>query len=358
MGVADHLRASNCHGRLTFHGSCPICRRERLFGTRPSDTILSGRNAAGVLAIALALPSAGIVPVAALADGPPAKEMAPPPNPFDDAGGSSDGGVEDGPTTDGDVDPDRAGDGPISQTPASEQAVPEAPSDNPLPSQQTPDGEGEQGAPTPPPPTTAEPPAPVPLVPPPAAPLPSAKPVPEPPSTNIQTPTPPPPPSAPLAWPSPEHNQAGPVDQPESSARIISKGESGPGGALGANSPGDPRTLVAGPRGSGPPPSSHGRDDSDRTRPAENVPGGIPQRRATPRAGAPKPAATGARRVTVRQGQSLWSIARGQLGPAASPAEISHLVSRLWSLNAARIASGDPSLIRTGQTLLIPTGGA
>jgi nucleoid-associated protein YgaU len=57
---------------------------------------------------------------------------------------------------------------------------------------------------------------------------------------------------------------------------------------------------------------------------------------------------------TVRAGESLWSIARAELGPGASAAEIAAYVRQLWSLNADRIGTGDPDLVRVGTRLLLP----
>lgn len=53
----------------------------------------------------------------------------------------------------------------------------------------------------------------------------------------------------------------------------------------------------------------------------------------------------------VRPGESLWSIARGLRGPGAGGADVGREVSRLWELNADRIGTGDPDLIRVGQRL-------
>lgn len=61
-------------------------------------------------------------------------------------------------------------------------------------------------------------------------------------------------------------------------------------------------------------------------------------------------------RHVVQAGESLWTIARGELGPTAGTAQVSDLVNQLWELNRASIASGDPSLIRAGQTLALPAG--
>jgi nucleoid-associated protein YgaU len=65
-------------------------------------------------------------------------------------------------------------------------------------------------------------------------------------------------------------------------------------------------------------------------------------------------AQTSERVHTVRAGESLWSIARAELGPGASAAEIAAYVRQLWSLNADRIGTGDPDLVRVGTHLLLP----
>jgi nucleoid-associated protein YgaU len=54
---------------------------------------------------------------------------------------------------------------------------------------------------------------------------------------------------------------------------------------------------------------------------------------------------------TVRQGDSLWSIARRILGPEASAGRIAREVNRLWELNEQRIGTGNPSLIHVGTVL-------
>jgi nucleoid-associated protein YgaU len=53
-------------------------------------------------------------------------------------------------------------------------------------------------------------------------------------------------------------------------------------------------------------------------------------------------------RYRVQPGDSLWSIAKRLLGPDASNGRIAQEVNRLWQLNAARIATGNPSLIHPG----------
>ena len=53
--------------------------------------------------------------------------------------------------------------------------------------------------------------------------------------------------------------------------------------------------------------------------------------------------------VTVRPGDSLWTIAAHHLGPSATNEQIYYEVAKLWRLNAHRIGTGDPSLIFPGQ---------
>lgn len=56
----------------------------------------------------------------------------------------------------------------------------------------------------------------------------------------------------------------------------------------------------------------------------------------------------------VRAGESLWSIAQDRLGGNASPAAVAAYVARLWKLNASRIGTGDPGLVKAGTKLAIP----
>jgi nucleoid-associated protein YgaU len=53
----------------------------------------------------------------------------------------------------------------------------------------------------------------------------------------------------------------------------------------------------------------------------------------------------------VRRGESLWSIASARLGRGASSAAVAGEVARLWALNRARIATGDPDLLPVGVRL-------
>lgn len=54
-------------------------------------------------------------------------------------------------------------------------------------------------------------------------------------------------------------------------------------------------------------------------------------------------------------GESLWSVARAQLGSDASVRDLAAQVDRLWAVNAKRIRSGDPDLIDVGERLTLPS---
>ena len=70
------------------------------------------------------------------------------------------------------------------------------------------------------------------------------------------------------------------------------------------------------------------------------------QGRADSRAGALKGGT-----YVVRPGDSLWRIARANLGGSPSNARVAGEVQRLWDLNGVAIGTGNPDLIYTGQRL-------
>lgn len=57
--------------------------------------------------------------------------------------------------------------------------------------------------------------------------------------------------------------------------------------------------------------------------------------------------------VTVRSGESLWSISQELLGPGASDEEIAAAWPQLWAANGDRIV--DPDLLRPGTVLHLPS---
>jgi len=57
--------------------------------------------------------------------------------------------------------------------------------------------------------------------------------------------------------------------------------------------------------------------------------------------------------VTVRRGESLWSIARQRLGRSASDARVEQEVRRLWSVNSRHIGTRDANLLFPGQKLRV-----
>ena len=80
--------------------------------------------------------------------------------------------------------------------------------------------------------------------------------------------------------------------------------------------------------------------------PSEEPPRADRQGRADARSGARR----GGTHV-VEPGDSLWRIARAQLGGDPTHARVAHEVDRLWDRNSAAIGTGDPDLILPGQRL-------
>ncbi|MDP9116527.1 MAG: LysM peptidoglycan-binding domain-containing protein, partial [Actinomycetota bacterium] len=74
-----------------------------------------------------------------------------------------------------------------------------------------------------------------------------------------------------------------------------------------------------------------------------------------PVAVSPAPARAGpqSKIVTVRPGNSLWTITAAQLRAAHSRANVSMACARVYALNRAAIGP-DPDLIQPGQSLDIP----
>ena len=71
---------------------------------------------------------------------------------------------------------------------------------------------------------------------------------------------------------------------------------------------------------------------------------------------APRPAAAALDTVTVRRGDSLWSIAQRHLGATATDAEVAHAWPEWYAANRAVIGD-DPDLIHPGMQLVPPREG-
>jgi hypothetical protein len=56
----------------------------------------------------------------------------------------------------------------------------------------------------------------------------------------------------------------------------------------------------------------------------------------------------------IQPGESLWAIARAELGPRATNRQVATLVARVWEANARTLRSGDPDLIYPGERLEMP----
>jgi hypothetical protein len=302
--LGPHLRDSESHGRLAFNADCPICRRERLVGTLPSEPILPRRTqalvASGVLALSAATPGAalaaeplqereGTAAPGQIVPGDP----APSPD-FDPGGASNDLPFEDQPAVPEPPSPGPAGEdtGTLEQEPASDPGEPIV------------DGE-ESGAPTSQD-EVAAPVEPVPL---------SSEPTAPPSELTPNVTVPEPPVGAPSPPPRGERTR-----EPKPKPRSVSpKAE--------ANEP--------------IPQATGGLAGAVTAQPQVSPPVAVVGERAHP----------GDRSHIVLSGESLWSIADDLLGGDASPSRISREVHKLWELNKERIGTGDPDLLMVGTRL-------
>jgi hypothetical protein len=119
--------------------------------------------------------------------------------------------------------------------------------------------------------------------------------------------------------------------------------DGGQGGRAVASPPSSEAPSRAAPPAEAPPPAAP---------PIE-----APEPAPVPPAEPAEPGALAGRHLhAVRPGESLWSIAKALLPVGASSARIAAEVHRLWHLNAARIGTGDPSLIFVGTRLRLGLG--
>lgn len=291
------------HARLAFRGDCPTCRRVRLQGQLPTPELVPPRAkaalAAGMMLASIAGPPATALAQDAPASDPSAQVLPPgdstpaPPGEPDHRGGHAGQGTA-GTETNG---AGAAQPGPPADaSPASEPAPPPT---HPAP--------GTQGA------TLDQGGAP---------------------ARHHRDSTPPARPSparAPAPAPGPSYAPARSSPQPgRPSAPAV---PARPAAVRGASAP-DPRSRAGD--------HAPGRTGSAGHEHA--------QHRAADERGSP-----GAQVHVVKEGESLWLIARHALGPDAGDAQIAEMVSDLWNRNAGRIATGNPNLIQPGQTLEMPS---
>jgi hypothetical protein len=346
--LTAHLLESGDHGRLGFHASCPVCRQERLFGSLQSEAIISRRAQAALASGVLALSAVG--PPAALAQEPDQQVE----------GGSGPGGVGGM----GEPDTGETGSGQT-HTP-----VPDSDAEPAPPSQPDPPPAPELGSPVPPtgddgssdldqvvpletepvenpghdvdsrpqpeldnqPDEVAQPEPPAEAVP--------APPAPSPPETPTDAPVTIQPPAAPVEPEPPNASHAiAPAEQtPERTTEtrlakytLAVVANSAP---LATRAPDEPLpTAAVAPTGAAEPKSP-----------------GAPSDHATPTA----ERSSHKRFLTVRPGDSLWSIAKRLLGPDASAAQIARKVAELWKLNRERIGTGRPDLLMVATKLRLP----
>lgn len=322
--LSMHLRAGESHDSLPFNHSCPICRDTRLHGDLVVAPIVTLRTQAAVVAGVVAL-SGSAIPAAAVAaeadtteDGTATVTQTAPADPAAsveyDPGGPAAALPDPAPTP----APAQAPAAPAADT-SSDNAgdAPAGDEDDPV----VDPGDEKQVAP-----------AAVPLTP----------------AASVVTPAAPPTPASELA--APAQADAVPASPPVPSVAPA------PAPAVVA-APTAPRSAPRQVK------QSRKRTRAERRPTTTAVVPTVVRKAAAPRPAVPVAAPATSSLVgtaavsttgtahTVRPGESLWAIASDLLGPNASPAKIAREVHRLWTMNADRIATGDPDLLIVGTRL-------
>jgi LysM domain len=354
--LTAHLLEPGDHGRLGFHPSCPVCRRERLFGSLSSEPVVSRRVQAALATGVLALSAAA--PGAVAASGPdrqqkgvavpeqrPANDRQHATGDTIDEPGFDPGGETALPFSVGSEQPTPTEDEQISDDIG---PVESEPVDDPDARVLAPDEPDQQAPPldAPVPPTDAVAVAPVAPAPQQPAPTPAPSPLPEdPPGGDAESPN------------APERtDNSGRERQDDSTKRTARP-------VREESTPATPRTAPKAPMHA---PvldisptvdiSQAGVSEASIPAPAEATAATASQPVMVAQTGAAAErdrtsAARNARFHIVKSGESLWSIARKLLGPSASPAQIAREVDRLWELNKDRIGTGNRDLLMVGTKL-------
>jgi LysM domain len=332
--LTAHLVESGGHGRLDFHPSCPVCCRERLFGSLAYGAVVSRRTQAALASGVLALSAAG--PPVAMAQEPDQQLE----------GGSGAGQPQGGGETGSGAVVAPGSDSSAGTVPPTEVVPPAAPDLDPLTPPDTDDGSLLQEVV----PVDTEP-----------IEVPSTSPAPPPRVDEDGAPE-----AGPvLPQPAPEPGIAEPDSPAEAPEQLRPPAEAEGSEALDSPEPSAPTEHPADtvrPKEAAEPkprvaPQPSAADTP--TAPAEAEPVGAPSAEepvqiapASDPASTPAPASTPQGRfLVVQPGDSLWAIAKRLLGPHASPAEIARKVNRLWELNRERIGTGRPDLLLVGTKL-------
>jgi LysM domain len=299
--LTAHLRQAGSHGRLPFHPGCPACRSERLHGALLAQPVVSSRTRAGLAAAVLAASAGSIGPSLAFAAPEVDQEEEGQAGP--EMGGdelSAPGFDPGGPVTQ--LGPDR------NQRPAPE-------IDGSPPGSGGP-GDGEVDPPAPPVAPEATAPD-------------ESQGTGEGASPPEAFPQPPPPPG--VDEPDERGHVGEPAEESEPQAEAPERDDARRGRGRRPTSNKQPTKSVGDP-----PASAASGADSPHIGYSSSARGG-------------DAAPTGVH--VVQGGDTLWSIARGLLGPSATNAEIAREVELLWRLNWEVIGTGDPDLILPGQHL-------
>jgi len=319
-----HLRQPASHGGLPFHPDCPVCAHERLAGQLHPQAIASHRTLAAITAGLLAV-SAAAPPLAAAAREPDQEQT-----------GTADPGANTDSSRNPDHDPGGAGNtAPDTSAPSPAPGTPEPDPPDPEPAKDAPapvddqgdkpdaDTQSKTGSDTTQTPATQTPATP-------AAPAPTAASTP----TGVVAPAPvvqvPQKTLVPRRPQAPGQQRRHPKRPTQTTAPLGTSTA-----PLGTSTPEIQTSL----------PALQVRADTPVVEPS------TPATSTAPRHDGGARAAHGARTHLVVAGESLWSIARDQLGHGASNADIAWEVHRLWELNAKAIATGSPDLLPVGTKL-------
>jgi nucleoid-associated protein YgaU len=356
--LTAHLLEPGDHGRLGFHPSCPVCRRERLFGSLSSEPVVSRRVQAALATGVLAL--SATAPGTVAASGPDREQegvVAPAQPPAHDTEHATGDAIDEPGFDPGGETALPLSLGPERPTPTEDDQVTDdvgpvesEPVDDPYARVVAPDEPDRQAPPledAPARPTDAVPVAPV---------APAA-------SEPAPMPTP-----APSAKHPGDTGQPGTTKAPERTGKSGRKKEDDSTKRTARpvreqSTPAAPRTAPKAPvdapvLDTSPPVdiSPVGISEASAPAPAQATAATASQRVVVAQRGAAAerdrtPAARKARFRIVKSGDSLWSIARKLLGPSASPAQIAREVDRLWELNKDRIGTGNRDLLMVGTKL-------